>query len=85
MPCKDCVSGFVHSGTPRGNEQKIHGFDTYVASPLGGVPPKAIIVIIPDSFGWTFPNIRVIADNFAEKGQFLVYLPHIMATGMSPM
>lgn len=80
-PCKDCVSGFEHSGTPIGVEQKIHGLDTYVTGPADGLPPKGLIVFIPDAFGWKFVNNRVLADTYAKKGQFLVYIPHFMVRG----
>lgn len=83
LPCKDCVSGFVHSGTPIGTEQKIHGFNTYVATPPDGLPPKAVVVIISDAFGWKFVNSRVLADSYASKGQFLVYLPDFTIDGAS--
>jgi dienelactone hydrolase len=37
-----------------------------------------VIVILPDIFGWTLPNTRILADNYAKKGQWLVYLPEFM-------
>ncbi|KAI9704710.1 MAG: hypothetical protein M1836_006490 [Candelina mexicana] len=78
LPCKDCVSGVVHSGTPTGTTTKIHNVDTYVASPPNGAPPKGIIVVVPDVFGWTFSNTRVLADSYAKKGNFTVYVPDFM-------
>ncbi|KAI9697772.1 MAG: hypothetical protein M1836_004448 [Candelina mexicana] len=82
--CKDCVTGFFKEDTPTGREAKIHGLNTYVAEPSSG-PPKGIVVIIPDAFGWRFVNNRVLADNYARKGNFLVYLPDFMAeTAVDP-
>jgi hypothetical protein len=78
MSCPECVSGFVHSGTPTGQVTTIHGRKTYVASPPEGVTPKAIIVMISDGFGWGFINNRLLADTYAAKGNFLVYLPDFM-------
>ncbi|KAI9720163.1 MAG: hypothetical protein M1812_002980 [Candelaria pacifica] len=78
LPCKDCVSGVVHSGTPTGSTNKIHGVDTYFASPSNGGPPRGIIVVVPDVFGWTFSNTRVLADSYAKKGNFTVYVPDFM-------
>lgn len=76
-PC--CASGSLHTGTPTGRVTKLHGLDTYVAEPEGGASAaKGIVVIIPDIFGWEFPNNRVLADDYAKKGNFLVLLPDFM-------
>jgi dienelactone hydrolase len=40
--------------------------------------PKGLIVIVPDAFGWTFVNSRVLADQCAKKGGYLVYIPEFM-------
>ncbi len=78
--CPDCASGTVHTGTPTGTETTIHGLSTYVARPEG--TPKGLIVFIPDAFGWKFVNDRLLADKYAQKGGYLVYMPEIM-NGMS--
>jgi hypothetical protein len=80
MACVDCASGIINEGIPQGAETTIYGLPTYVARPAG--PPKGLIVIVPDAFGWNFSNGRVLADSYAEKGGFLVYLPDFM-NGMS--
>ncbi len=77
MPCKDCISGTLHAGTPTGRVTTLHGLPTYVADPPSG-SPKGIIVIIPDAFGWEFTNNRVLADSYAKKGSFRVYIPDFM-------
>jgi hypothetical protein len=82
MPCKDCVSGTLHEGTPAGREETIHGLPTYVTEPPNGVTPKGIVVIIPDAFGWKLVNSRVLADRYAERGGFTVYLPEFMDGSM---
>ncbi|KAH0562129.1 hypothetical protein GP486_003171 [Trichoglossum hirsutum] len=76
--CAGCVSGVIHSGTPKGRVSTIHGLKTYVTEPPDGSPPKGLIVMISDAFGWELPNIRVLADVYAEKGGFLVYVPDFM-------
>lgn len=79
MSCPDCFSGHVHDGTPQGQIIKLHGLDTYVAEPAGGAEAvRGIVVIIPDAFGWDFVNNRLLADNYAEKGNYRVYLPDFM-------
>ncbi|KAF4636415.1 hypothetical protein G7Y89_g1671 [Cudoniella acicularis] len=79
MSCPDCFSGTLHTGTPTGTVTTLHGLPTYVAEPEAGKKPKGIIVFIPDVFGWEFPNNRLLADAYAKKGDFLVYLPDFMA------
>ena len=78
MPCRDCSTGTLHEGTPKGRVEKIHGLPTYIADPPSGTEPKGIVVIIPDAFGWELPNSRVLADSYAEKGNFRVFLPDFM-------
>lgn len=56
----------------------MHGFKTYVTDPPSGVAAKGIVVIIPDVFGWTLNNSRVLADRYAERGGYTVYLPDFM-------
>ncbi len=41
-------------------------------------PSKGIVVIIPDAFGWTLPNSRILADRYAERGGWRVLLPDSM-------
>jgi dienelactone hydrolase len=76
------VSGIINEGIPKGTETIIHGLPTYVARPQGRA--KGLVVIVPDAFGWDFSNGRVLADSYAEKGGFLVYLPDFM-NGMSKL
>ncbi|KAF1810304.1 dienelactone hydrolase family protein [Eremomyces bilateralis CBS 781.70] len=78
MACPACVSGTLHEGTPSGKEETLYGLPTYVATPPSGTPPKGTIVIIPDAFGWTFNNNRILADSYAQKGHFRVLLPDFM-------
>lgn len=82
-PCIDCFTGTVHLGTPTGTATTIHGLPVYVAKPPEGVTPKGLIVIISDAFGWDIVNNRLLSDRYAERGNFLVYLPDFM-NGQSP-
>ena len=77
-PCADCFSGFVHDGTPTGKIATIHGLPVYVAEPGNGVKPKGLIVMIHDAFGMDFVNNKILADRYAKRGGFLVYLPDFM-------
>jgi hypothetical protein len=73
-----CATGSLHTGTPQGTVKKVHGLDCYVAEPSSNTPPKGIVVILPDIFGWTMPNTRLLADRYAERGEWTVYLPEFM-------
>jgi len=70
-----CISGTVNGGTPKGREDTIGGLDTYIAEPEGGNTAKSIIFLV-DIFGWKFPNVRLLADNYAKAG-FYCYIPDL--------
>lgn len=72
-----CAAGEIHTGTPSGRVDKVHGLDCYIASPSAGTEPKGVIVILPDVFGWKLVNTRILADAYAAKGNYLVYLPEL--------
>ncbi|KAK4695676.1 hypothetical protein P7C71_g2104, partial [Lecanoromycetidae sp. Uapishka_2] len=59
-----CVSGFKWEGKPLGKETKLAGNAAYVA-----------IMIVHDVFGWTLPNVRLLADHYAKEADATVYLP----------
>ena len=80
-PCAECFSGFVHDGTPTGKVTAIHGLRVYAAEPEDGVKPKGLIVMIHDAFGMDFVNNKILADRYAKRGGFLVYLPDFMDGG----
>ncbi|KAL5380267.1 hypothetical protein DPSP01_007842 [Paraphaeosphaeria sporulosa] len=69
--CEKCKSGFNWNGTPNGSESKIAGSKAYVT----GDNKDAAVMIIHDIFGWTFPNLRLLADHFAKEANVTVYLP----------
>jgi dienelactone hydrolase len=68
-----CKSGFAWNGNPQGTEAKIAGINTYIA----GDSKSAAIFMIHDIFGWTFKNLRVLADHFAKEADATVYLPDL--------
>jgi hypothetical protein len=43
-----CATGSLHTGTPTGRMEKLHGLEVYVAEPPTGTTPKGVVVIIPD-------------------------------------
>lgn len=78
MSCPDCFKGSVHEGTPSGRVTEICGLPTYVSKPQGDRSVKGIIVMIPDAFGMDAVNNKLLADRYANKGDYLVYLPDFM-------
>ncbi|KAM0255011.1 hypothetical protein ACHAQJ_006239 [Trichoderma viride] len=84
MSCPDCYRGSVHEGQPRGEVTQAYGLNTYVVGPADGRPAKGIVVVLPDAFGWEFANIRLLADSYADKGDFKVYHGFRALCGMLP-
>jgi dienelactone hydrolase len=84
FPKSCCASGSLHTGTPTGSVSQLHGLPVYIASPPSNKSPKGVVVILPDIFGWTLPNTRILADNFAAKGDFLIMLPDFMNGNVFP-
>lgn len=78
MACADCFTGSVHEGQPRGTTTNVYGLNAYVVEPTDGRPTRGIIVITPDAFGWEFVNNRILADHYADKGDYKVYIPDFM-------
>ncbi|TVY29683.1 Hydrolase [Lachnellula hyalina] len=76
MAC--CKGGTLHNGEAAGREEIMHGINVYVTHPANNVTPKGVVVFISDAFGWKFINSRLLADKYAEKGQFLVLIPDFM-------
>ncbi|TDL23729.1 alpha/beta-hydrolase [Rickenella mellea] len=72
--CKDCISGVRHEGTPTGKVEKIGGVDTYVALPESDYPKDKAVLYLPDVFGLSLQNAKLLADDFAKNG-FQVYMP----------
>lgn len=65
--------GTIHKGQPQGEEETIHGLNTYVIGNRSD--PRGIIVIYSDIFGLSLPNNKLIADSYAKSGEWLVYMP----------
>jgi dienelactone hydrolase len=68
-PC--CFRGFQWDGTPTGRIDKLANNDAYIA---GSTPDRAVL-LIHDALGWTFPNIRLLADHYAKEANATVYVP----------
>ncbi|KAF2998212.1 hypothetical protein E8E13_005083 [Curvularia kusanoi] len=70
MSCSDCATGFEWEGTSDGREEKLNGRNVYAT----GSSSRAAILVIPDLFGWTLPNVRMLADRYAYETNSTVYV-----------
>lgn len=68
-PC--CFQGFKWNGVPKGRTAKLAKYETYIA----GDNPDMAVLLVHDAFGWTYPNIRLLADHFAQEIDATVYVP----------
>ncbi|KAM0751010.1 alpha/beta-hydrolase [Meredithblackwellia eburnea MCA 4105] len=71
---KCCVSGHLHEGTPQGSVKQLDGLDVYVT----GDPANKdkTIVYVTDIFGFQLNNARLLADEIAANG-FYVVIPDL--------
>lgn len=69
-----CLSGFLNdSAVPVGKEGTIHGLPCYISENADKSKAKTVI-FISDIFGYTTPNVRLLADEYATAG-FYCYVP----------
>lgn len=66
-----CLKGFQWEGTPTGRIDKLANNQAYIA----GDNPDAAVLLIHDLLSWEFPNMRLLADHFAQEANVTVYLP----------
>ncbi|KAL8709620.1 MAG: hypothetical protein Q9220_005712 [cf. Caloplaca sp. 1 TL-2023] len=85
LACSDCASGTLHHGNPVGRVETLHDLPTYISDPSPDVPPKGIIIMIPDAFGWEVPNNRLLCDTYAKRMGMTVYLPEFQDGCHLPM
>lgn len=68
-----CLSGFKWDGQPQGQEATLNNHGYYVT----GSNADVAVLMIHDLYGWTFPNIRLLADHFAAEVGATVYVPDL--------
>ena len=72
-----CLSGKLHDhATPTGSVKTIGDLPTYVAEPSSKDHSK-VIIFLTDIFGYELPNNRLLADEYAKAG-FYVLVPDIL-------
>lgn len=77
-PC--CLKGFKWEGTPTGRLDKLAQNDVYIA----GDNPDRAVLLIHDLVGWTFPNVRLLADHYAQETDATVYVPDFFGGEVLP-
>ena len=68
-----CVEGFSWNGKPTGTESKLANNPAYVT----GTNKDAAVLVIHDVWGWTWQNMRLLADHYATEAQATVYVPDL--------
>ncbi|KAL1919894.1 uncharacterized protein VTP21DRAFT_1826 [Calcarisporiella thermophila] len=66
MSHEHCVQKRVLPGNPTGKTIKIGALEVYYAEPAS--PSDKGILIFPDAFGLSLPNVKLAADQFALQG-----------------
>ncbi|KAF4616201.1 hypothetical protein G7Y89_g15206 [Cudoniella acicularis] len=77
-PC--CLKGFEWEGKPSGRIDTIGTANAYVA----GDNPDVAIFIVHDLLGWSFPNVRLLADHYARETKATVYVPDFFGGEVLP-
>ncbi|KAF2460122.1 dienelactone hydrolase family protein [Lineolata rhizophorae] len=75
-----CLKGFQWDGTPTGHTGKLADNDAYIT----GDNPSAGVLVIHDLLGWTWPNIRLLADHYAREASATVYVPDFFGGKVIP-
>ncbi|KAF2664491.1 dienelactone hydrolase family protein [Microthyrium microscopicum] len=70
-PAACCVQGVKHEGETFGKLEKVDNVEYYVTYPEDKKTDKAIL-IFPDVMGHNVDNAKLIADQFAANGYFVV-------------
>ncbi|KAL3440608.1 Alpha/Beta hydrolase protein [Aspergillus insuetus] len=76
-----CLKTFAWNGTPTGRIGTLASNKTYIASPSAGADnnpntnSSLAILIVHDLLGWSFPNVRLLADHYAREANATVYVP----------
>ncbi|KIX06661.1 uncharacterized protein Z518_04637 [Rhinocladiella mackenziei CBS 650.93] len=77
-PC--CLKGFAWEGTPAGRIEKLANIDVYVT----GESSERAVLIVHDLLGWTFPNVRLLADHYGREADATVYVPDFFGGEVLP-
>jgi len=65
-----CKTAFLWDGKPTGHEGTVGKNAAYIT----GTNEDVAVLLIPDLFGWTFTNLRLLADHFANEANCTCYV-----------
>jgi dienelactone hydrolase len=74
------LKSFEWEGTPTGRIEKLATTNAYVT----GDNPGTAVLIVHDLLGWTFPNVRLLADHYAQEINATVYVPDFFSGEVLP-
>ncbi|KAM5527605.1 dienelactone hydrolase family protein [Fusarium oxysporum f. sp. phaseoli] len=75
-----CLKGFQWKAKPNGRCKTVAGLDCYIS----GSNEDVAVIIVHDLFGWTFGNIRILADHLAQDIDATVYVPDCFGKEVVP-
>jgi dienelactone hydrolase len=75
-----CLKGFAWEGTPTGKVTTLGTNKAYVT----GTNSRVAILVIHDLFGWTFPNVRLLADHYATEVGATAFVPDFFGGEVLP-
>ncbi|KGQ02046.1 hypothetical protein PAAG_11224 [Paracoccidioides lutzii Pb01] len=58
-----CLKAVEWDGIPTGSVGKLANNNAYIT----GNNPDVAVMIVHDLLGWTFPNVRLLADHYARQ------------------
>lgn len=80
-PC--CLTGTLHSGTPRGDTVTVAGVDTYVTRPDPANANGSIVLYFPDVYG-LFVNGLLVMDACADAGYLVLGVDYFRGVCIVP-
>ena len=75
--CANCVSGHVLPGQPVGSTNPSDGSYLALRNPAVAPLNKTAIVLLTDVFGLGLRNSKLLADQFASRLGYDVYVPDL--------
>jgi dienelactone hydrolase len=81
MSSEHCITGSIHTGTPKGKLTTFAGRETYIA----GSNQTNALLYLPDVFGHGLPNHQLLADTFAAELPVTVYVPDFLEGSEAPI
>jgi carboxymethylenebutenolidase len=76
LPCKDCVSGYILPGDPRGTFSE-GAYHTKAEQGNDANSKKRALVLLTDIFGFELNNPKILADSFANRLGCDVFVPDL--------